>query len=951
MPILRACTSLILCTTAISAAGVTVKFDPSNLAVGPFPTDFLTTPDAAPKTGLRIKLPLPDCTKEVSMCAEFNLLNELDGFNLQPRIRVKFSGPVNASTVKPAILLVWLDNLTTEEKGQGPSGQLTAMNETIYDTATTTAYAKPDDVLDQHRRYALIVTDAALDTAGDPVTADPAFTACITSPSNSYCTALAKVVQGLSNAALPGKIISASVFTTLSATAWMERARDVVAQSPAGYKPLGTPVKAAGITAIDWKAQRTVNPVTFQTLTLRIPAGTLDGVDRISFGTYSSPNFLNAQQYIPSRPTGQSVPLPPSSSTLQVHAYVPSSPMPPAGYPVIIFGHGFGANSFVPSALEASTFAKAGFLTLAINASGHGGGPQSTVQLVQSTAATTEFAGFGRSVDLDGDGRIDSAEGCFLAWPVPVGVRDWQRQTVVDLLQLVNVVRSGVALEADGTLKLDGNRIHYAGGSLGAMYGTILHALDPRIVSGVMDVGGDANSENARQAPFYREYGVSWVGGARVPSLLNAGKEYNDNYVLRNQPVKVNEVAGAIEIQDLFAELLWLQVAGEAVAYAPHLTLSPLPNVPPKPTLFSYGLGDLAVPNPRNSALVRAAGMFDTSVLFRADLAAPVALQLCCRLPLDTHSFMADNTNAATLVFSKAMQQIAADFLVDPARPITDGSAIVARSLPFQTTAKFFEVPARDLHALNSGPVSPALDDSPVIRAITSATGIKSSVQLTIQPGAWTAIYGANLAASTADWAGLVANGQLPTSVANVSVTIGGKSAYVYFVSPNQINVIAPEIPAGVAQVVVSTNGRSTAPTAVRVAPAAPAFFQWGASRYAVTTRYPDNANLSNPATSGFAAARPGDVVILWATGFGPVSPEQPSGLLTTGLHTAALPATVRLGDTQIPVIGAALSPGLAGVYQIAIQLPMDIPTGDLRLKATAGAAFTPEDVYLFVAQ
>ena len=312
---------------------------------------------------------------------------------------------------------------------------------------------------------------------------------------------------------------------------------------------------------------------------------------------------------------------------------------------------------------------------------------------------------------------------------------------------------------------------------------------------------------------------------------------------------------------------------------------------------------------------------------------------------------MADNTNAATLIFSKAMQQIAADFLVDPVRPITDGTAIVARNLPFQTPAKFFEVPARDLHALNSGPVSPALDDSPVIRAVTSATGIKSSVQLTIQPGAWTAIYGANLAASTADWAGLVANGQLPTSVGNVTVTIGGKPAYVYFVSPNQINVIAPELPAGVAQVIVTANGRSTAPAAVRVAPAAPAFFQWGPSQYAVATRYPDNANLANPATSGFVAARPGDVVILWATGFGPVTPAQPLGFLTTGLHAAALPVTVTLGDTRIPVIGAALSPGLAGVYQIAIQLPQDIPPGDLRLKASAGDSFTPDNVYLFVAQ
>ena len=124
-----------------------------------------------------------------------SLLNELDGFHLQPRIRVNFSGPIDPTTLKPGVVFVWLDNLTSEEPGTGPSAQISAINQVIYDPATNTAYAKPNDVFDQHRRYALIVTDAVFDTAGNPVMPDPNFTNCIQSPPNNYCNGMQQVVQ------------------------------------------------------------------------------------------------------------------------------------------------------------------------------------------------------------------------------------------------------------------------------------------------------------------------------------------------------------------------------------------------------------------------------------------------------------------------------------------------------------------------------------------------------------------------------------------------------------------------------------------------------------------------------------------------------------------------------------------------------------------------------------
>jgi uncharacterized protein (TIGR03437 family) len=165
-------------------------------------------------------------------------------------------------------------------------------------------------------------------------------------------------------------------------------------------------------------------------------------------------------------------------------------------------------------------------------------------------------------------------------------------------------------------------------------------------------------------------------------------------------------------------------------------------------------------------------------------------------------------------------------------------------------------------------------------------------------------------------------------------VTIGGKPAVVYFVSPGQVNVLAPDVAPGDVPVVVTNNGVGSAALKVHAGSVAPAFFQWGASEYALATRYPDNAFVANPSLgAGYVAAEPGDVLILWGTGFGGASPA----------------VTVTVAGMTAMVIGAALSPGLLGVYQVAIQLPDSLPSGDTLLKATVAALSTPDNVYLFI--
>jgi hypothetical protein len=159
------------------AAGVQALFEPASPAVGPFPSDVLTVPDASQKTGLRVNLPKPNCDAEPSTCHEIDAVNQLDGFSIEPRLRVRFSGPINPETLRDGIFLVWLEDLTDEEFGLQPFNSATLINSVSYDPVTNTAFAEPDDILSQHRRYALVVTSAVRDLKGDPVEPDPAFLA------------------------------------------------------------------------------------------------------------------------------------------------------------------------------------------------------------------------------------------------------------------------------------------------------------------------------------------------------------------------------------------------------------------------------------------------------------------------------------------------------------------------------------------------------------------------------------------------------------------------------------------------------------------------------------------------------------------------------------------------------------------------------------------------------
>src|SRR5262249_52396060 len=65
----------------------------------PFPTNLFTHPDRTQNTGRRVNLLLPDCKVYVSDCQDIAVINELDGFNLQPRLSIPFDGAIDVHSV------------------------------------------------------------------------------------------------------------------------------------------------------------------------------------------------------------------------------------------------------------------------------------------------------------------------------------------------------------------------------------------------------------------------------------------------------------------------------------------------------------------------------------------------------------------------------------------------------------------------------------------------------------------------------------------------------------------------------------------------------------------------------------------------------------------------------------------------------------------------------------
>ena len=219
-----------------------------------------------------------------------------------------------------------------------------------------------------------------------------------------------------------------------------------------------------------------------------------------------------------------------------------------------------------------------------------------------------------------------------------------------------------------------------------------------------------------------------------------------------------------------------------------------------------------------------------------------------------------------------------------------------------------------------------------------------------VQPTSWVSIYGNNLANATTLW-----NGNFPTSLGGVSVTIDSKPAYLWFVSGGQINLQVPtDANSGCVPVVVTTpNGSVT--TSVDLEGISPSFSLLGNSFVAGVIPTPNGGgaygggtyDLVGPSGAFTFNTRPvkrGETVALYGVGFGGTSPSVPAGQVYSSAAQSINKVQVTLcnssGNNCVQGVVAGNSAYLvgAGLFQINVTVPMNAPTGNLNIQASVGA-------------
>jgi len=249
---------------------------------------------------------------------------------------------------------------------------------------------------------------------------------------------------------------------------------------------------------------------------------------------------------------------------------------------------------------------------------------------------------------------------------------------------------------------------------------------------------------------------------------------------------------------------------------------------------------------------------------------------------------------------------------------------------------------------------TPVLTGVPVSIKQNGVVPVYSTVPV-VQPGSWISIYGTNLANGTAVW-----KGDFPSSLGGTSVTINGKPAYLWFVSPSQINLQAPDDPTIGNVGVIVANVFGAASSNVTLAAYGPSLSLLADERHAAAVIptadgsgvYGGGAyDIDGPqGVSLGLQTRPvkaGEVLMLYGVGFGSTNPVVLAGKVFSG-------AAATTGSMQLTIGGVPVTPtfsGLvaAGLYQINLVIPSGLKSGDQPVSVTIGGQQTPSGIYVAV--
>jgi len=232
-----------------------------------------------------------------------------------------------------------------------------------------------------------------------------------------------------------------------------------------------------------------------------------------------------------------------------------------------------------------------------------------------------------------------------------------------------------------------------------------------------------------------------------------------------------------------------------------------------------------------------------------------------------------------------------------------------------------------------------ASQEQPPLFAGAGIVSAAAAVSYTaLAPGSAISIYGTRLAESTAPAAAL----PLPAKLVDTQVFVTGATAAgtstglipapLYYVSENQVNALIPyEVSVDTSlQLLIQRGSTLSSPVQINMAQAQPAVFS--------TTGVPGSPGLIQvyPSAGGApyfssstAPAHPGDTIVLYCTGLGPVNPAVADGAPPgQQLSNTVAKPQLSVGGQSASIAFAGLTPGFVGLYQVNAVLPAGVKTG-----------------------
>jgi uncharacterized protein (TIGR03437 family) len=208
---------------------------------------------------------------------------------------------------------------------------------------------------------------------------------------------------------------------------------------------------------------------------------------------------------------------------------------------------------------------------------------------------------------------------------------------------------------------------------------------------------------------------------------------------------------------------------------------------------------------------------------------------------------------------------------------------------------------------------------------------------LPVSPGGFVALFGNGLS-QVKDQSGI----PFQISLDNVQVTVNGLYAPVYAVSPTQVNAVVPYgITGSTATFVVINDTNSSNSVTVPLAPTSAGVFSMSSNGLGDgAIRHNADASIVNQASP----AVPAEFVQVYLTGLGSVNPAVADGAAapTKTFANVTLPAAVYIGGVKISNIQfQGLSPGMASLYQLNIQIPTNLAPGPQMLEVQTANGFT----------